>query len=568
MPLTLNPSTWPNGEYDLLMGAQHLVRTAAGYAEGTQGAVTVAYGGIAARAGLEALKSGGSAIDAALTAAMMQIAITAGGPVSYFGIQSLVYYDAKTRKVHCMNAEWNTVREERDPMSIPGGFDLSSTEGLRGKGPASGRTALVGGFLKGVGAAHQRFGKLPFAQLFEPSIYAAENGIPVTGILADFMAMRSDDFDRLPETRATLKRPDGSDYTLGDTLKQPALARTLREVAEQGTDYIYDGPWAQKLVTAVQADGGKMTLADLADYDVIWADPIVGRVGDHELYTSPPPNGGGVALIEALLLARAAGMAELPHWTVSGDSLRKAVQISQMVFLDYLPDTIKQQLYPGIDFSPEARLDEARAAEFWKRMSSGALPFRFASPNHSDDVVAIDGEGNIAAITHSSNTVLWGRTAINIDGISIPDPASFQQALMAQVGAGSRLPAPTETGILFKDGEPVLGFASMGSGLHHRSVQALLNLTMHGMTLREAVDTPDFFGPAVDSTTGDLTLQLPAGKFPREVLEATGLRYREFASENARFSAEGLWVAVSREPTTGQLKAVSHNRNNSAAFAY
>jgi gamma-glutamyltranspeptidase / glutathione hydrolase len=568
MSTTLDPSTWPSGDYDRLLADQHLVRSEAGYAEGKQGAITVAYGGLAARAGLEALKSGGNAIDAALTTAMMQVAITGGGPVSYFGIQSLVYYDAKTRKVHCMNAEWNTVLGEDDALSIPGGVNMSSMEGLRGAGPASGRTAMVGGFMKGVEAAHKRFGKLPFASIFKPSIYAAEHGIPINAGTAEMLALRTQDLARLPETRATLKKADGSDYKMGDTLKQPALAKTLRAVAEQGADYMYKGPWGRKLAAAVQADGGKMTIEDLERYEVIWSDPLVGQVDGYEIRTSPAPNGGGIGLVEAQLLARAAGLPNRPHWTESGESLRDIVKVAQMLFLDYLPDSVKQQLYPGLDFGNPARLDPARAKELWARMEAGVLPFKFASPMHSDDVVAIDGEGNIAAITHSSNNVMWGRTAINVDGISISDSASFQQAQIARVAPGSRLPAPTETGIVFKDGEPILGFASMGAGLHHRTLQALLNLTLYGKSLREAVDTPDFFGCGMDVGSGEATIQVPRGKFPPEVLKGSGVRFVEIDTEGARFGSEGIWVGISRDPATGLLQAVSHNRNNSAAFAY
>ena len=567
MTLSLDPSLWL-ADYERLLGDQHLLRTQAGHARGRHGAVTGAYGGVAARAGLEALKRGGNAIDAAMTTAMMQVCITAGGPVSYFGIQSLVYYEARTGRVHCMNAEWNTVLGETDPLSIPGVVGFSSMAALRGSGPASGRTAMVGGFMKGVEAAHRRFGKLPFAALFEPSIYAAEHGIPITAGTAEMLALRSEDLGRLPETRATLKKPDGSDYRTGDTLRQPALARTLRAVAAQGTDHLYKGPWAERLVAAVQADGGHMTLEDLARYEVTWADALVGRVDGHEIHTSPPPNGGGVALIEGQLLARAAGFGERPHWTDSGESLRDAFRIAQMIFVDYLPSEVKSQVYPGLAFDEAARLDPARAGELWARMSAGAIPFRFASPMHSDDVVVVDAEGNIAAITHSSNNVMWGRTAINVDGISISDSASFQQPMIARVAPGSRLPAPTETGIVFKDGKPLLGFASMGAGLHHRTLQALLNVTVYGKSLREAVDTPDFFGGAIDPQTGELSLNVPKGRFDPRVLAQSGLRFNEIASEGARFGSEGLWVAIRIDPVTGELEAVSHNRNNSAAFAY
>src|SRR5262245_22256908 len=450
-PTDISPATWPKGEYERFLAAQSVDHTRAGVATGTNGAVTVAYNGIAARAGLEALKRGGSAIDAAMTAAVTQVAATAGAPTSYFGLLSLAYYHAKTGKVHTMNAEWNTVRGETSPATIPGSLNMSSSEGLRGTA-VSGRTALVGGFLKGVGAAHARFGRLPLARLFDTAIYLAEHGMPVTKHLAEKFQFRGEDLARLPATTAIFLKPDGSRYRAGETFKQPALAATLREVARQGTDYIYKGPWAKKLVAAVQADGGKMTVEDLAAYDVIWDEPLVADFGAYRIATNKPPNEGGVSLIEAQQLAAASGLASAPHWATSGASLKTALDITQMLWLSYLPDAAKGQIYPGIDFSTAARISPDHARELWKRMQAGAVPFRWADsgPHHSDDVVAIDKDGNIAALTQSINCVDWGRTAINVDGISIGDPASFQQAQIAKIAPGSRLPAPTETGILFK----------------------------------------------------------------------------------------------------------------------
>ncbi|WP_129778340.1 gamma-glutamyltransferase [Peristeroidobacter soli] len=565
----LNPTQW-RADYERFLSDQNVVRTEAGHASGSNGAVTVAYNGLAARAGLEALKQGGNAIDAALTAANMQVALTAGAPISYFGILSLVYYDAKSGKVYTMNAEWNTVRGETEPMSIPGSLTMSgSLDALRGSQP-SGRTALVGGFTKGVEAAHKRFGRLPFAQLYEPAIYVAEQGMPVTDGLAGYLAFRDADLRRLPATRATFTKADGSSYRQGDLFRQPALAKTLRGIARNGADYIYRGPWAKKAVAAIQADGGKMTLQDLAAYDVIWSDPLIANVGRYQIQTNPAPNSGGAALIEAQQLARAAGLPGGEHWSKSGASLRKAIDVSQMVWLDFLPDATRAQLYPGMDFSPQARITPEHANDLWKRMQAGVTPFRFATPKprHSDDVVVIDRDGNIAAITHSINAVLWGRTAISVDGISIGDPASFQQAQIAKVGPGKRLPAVTETGILFKDGRAVLGFASMGSGLHQRTMQALLNVTEFGMSVREAIDAPDFFMPRTDPKSMQLTVVVPKGRFEQSVLDAMGYDYDEADSEQSRFAGEGIWVGISRDPATGRLEAASHNRNNSAAVAF
>lgn len=566
--VSLSPAAWPKGEYEKFLAAQDVDRTAAGVATGRSGAVTVAYNGIAARAGLEALRQGGNAIDAAMTAAITQVAATAGAPISYFGILSLVCYDAKTRKTYTMNAEWNTVRGETEPLKIPGGITMGTEAGLRGTA-VSGRTALVGGFLKGVEAAHKRFGRLPFRNLFEPAIYLAENGLPVTGRLADKFRFRGEDLKRLPATRAIFTKADGSFYQRGETFRQTALARTLRAVAAQGADYIYKGEWARKLIAAVQSEGGRMTMEDLAAYDVIWDEPLIADIGDYQVQTNRPPNQGGVSLIEAQNLAVASGLTSDPHWTKSGASLRRALDITQMMYLNFLPEAMLRQLYPGLDFSTQARVTPQHAAELWKRMQAGAKPFRWAQPpKHSDDVVAIDKDGNIAAITQSINCVDWGKTAINIDGISIGDPASFQQAAIARIKPGDRLPAPTETGILFKNGQPVLGFASMGSGLHQRTFQCLLNVTRFGMTVDEAINTPDFFITGTDPKTGVLTVQLPKGRFPQAVLDEMGYAYREFAPGEERFGGEGLWVAISRDPKTGELRAASHNRNNSAAVAW
>jgi len=378
----LAPSAWPDGGYERFLKAQDVDRTKAGVAIGRRGAVTVAYNGIAARAGLEALRHGGNAIDAAMTTVLTQVAITAGAPISYFGMLSLVYYDAKSANVYTMNAEWNTVRGETDPMSIPGGINMASDEGLRGTA-VSGRTALVGGFMKGVGAAHARFGKLPFGHLFEPAIYIAEQGMPVTARLAEKIRFRSNDLKRLPETRAVFMKDDGSFYAEGDIFRQPALAQTLRAISAQGTDYMYKGPWAAKLVAALAADEGKMTLDDLAGYDVIWDEPLIAAVGDYQIQTNPPPNLGGVGMIEAQNLAAASGLSASEHWSRSGPSLRTAVDVAQMAFVNYLPEPTLKQLYPGIDFGSGPRMTQQHAVELWSRIKAGAKPFQWELPCRS-----------------------------------------------------------------------------------------------------------------------------------------------------------------------------------------
>lgn len=566
--VNLSPETWRE-DYETFMAAQGIERTEADVAVGYHGAVTVAHSPLASRAGLEALRQGGNAMDAALTTALTQVVLTAGFPVSYFGVMELIYYEAATGTFHTMNADWNTVLGERDPMSIPGGPPMTPDGRLTDVEP-SGRTALVGGFMKGVGAAHERFGRLSFAELFKPAMYVAAEGFPVSSHFAEWFEMRAVDLRRLPETQATFLKGDGQPFSEGEIFKQPALARTLAAIAAQGPDYMYGGPWGQRLIAAVQADGGKMTLEDLEDYEVIWDEPLVAPIGDYQVHTMPLPMRGGVMLIEAQNLADVSGLAKEAHWSESGASLRKALTIAQMFILDFIPEERIAELYPGLARTDSARLTLDFAEDLWSRMEGGTLPFRWTEqePRHSDVVIAADGEGNLVAMSHSINSVILGKTAIVVDGITVGDPASFQQDAIARTQPGDRLPGPAQVGILTRDGEVVLGFGSMGNGMHHRPFQGLLNFTRFGMPIDEAINAPDFFNSAPDSATGQLVIRVPEGRFAREVLEATGYRYREIAPADAQPNGAGVWVGLSRDPETGELIAASNNRSNSAAVAY
>ena len=112
-----------------------------------------------------------------------------------------------------------------------------------------------------------------------------------------------------------------------------------------------------------------------------------------------------------------------------------------------------------------------------------------------------------------------------------------------------------------------MGFASMGSGLHQRTFQALVNVMHFGMTVDAAIDAADFLLPETDLKTGQLTFRVPKGRFPKAVLDGVGYQYKEVDPGDVRFGGEGLWVAITRDPKTGLLRAASHNRNNSAAVA-
>jgi gamma-glutamyltranspeptidase / glutathione hydrolase len=200
------------------------------------------------------LQLGGSAVDAALTTSLTQVATQLGSVVSYAGVLTALYYEAKTGRVYELDAGYNSYLHETDPESIPKcDFALSmlgnkgGEESGENSEEARGRKTLVPGFMAGVEALHQRFGRLPFADLFQPAIYYAERGVKISPALHGFFTTRAKYLQRTPEGRQFMHQTSGNDSNnceessipkVGDLFLQPDLAKTLKAVSEQGSRYM------------------------------------------------------------------------------------------------------------------------------------------------------------------------------------------------------------------------------------------------------------------------------------------------------------------------------------------
>ncbi len=468
----LSPDAWPQGELEKYWQLQNIYMKPHPAAESSKGMVAVTSDALAARVGLEALQQGGSAVDAALTTALAQVALKAGATISYAGILTMVYYDAASKKVYSLNAGYNTLLEEKDPLTIPGG------------GMSSGRTALVPGFFAGVQAAHDRFGKLPFTSLFDPAIYLAEKGVIVDRLLSYYISQEKKVITRRPETMRIFTKENGEFYETGDLFKQPQLAETLRKVAAKGADYIYQGEWAKKLVAAVQSEGGKITLTDLKAYRAIWSEPVQTSYHGYQVYSLGLPSLGGVQTIEAFNLLEAADLKRHGHYTTSSESLYHFIQICRAgIALSFWQPAFIKTYVPEIDPSPESRVKKESARLLWRKMNESAWQKMLSAResktgnNHSAGVVAMDAQGNVAALLHSINTINWGATGIFVDGISIPDSATFQQSAIAKLKPGDRLAETTNPVIVLKNNKPYLVSSCIGGpALHTTMLNNLVNV--------------------------------------------------------------------------------------------
>lgn len=493
-----------------------------------------------------------------------------------------------------MHGGWKSVKEETDPMSIP-----------YFKTP-SGRQVLVPGFMAGVAAAHQRFGKLPFASLFGPAIYFAEKGFIVDKDLARRIKSREDVIARFPETKKIFTKENGELYKEGDLLKQPRVAETLRRVAKQGADYMYRGEWAKKYVRAVRQIGGKMTLKDLEDYKVKWSEPLHTSYREYDIYSPGPPGTEGASLIAAFNLLELANLKKYGHYTLSAKALYQFIQISRLtgLFLDTelgyrdLLDIFTK--YFGMnDFSHQPLISKQTARLFWEKMqepswkdfqqevflaknkNSAAVEEYFKEleksrekkvstekeSHRTDCVVAVDKEGNMAAIVHSINTRYYG-FGLTVDGVSVADTGSFVQAFIAEPGPGSMLPLGGNQVIALKKQKPFLVTSCVGS-IHEATIQCVYNVLDFNMNPQKAVEMPCFLTPALypseynKQTVGE-------GQFAGEILEAVrvmGQEIQVLPTEKPWLQLGG-WVGIKIDPKTGKLKGGAPLDINGVAAGY
>ncbi|NBB92052.1 MAG: gamma-glutamyltransferase [Gammaproteobacteria bacterium] len=376
-----------------------LASAAAVARQGPDGAAISSAHELATEAGAEILRQGGNAFDAAVAvSAALAVVEPESSGVGGGGFW-LLHRSADDRSVMVDGRETAPAAATRD-MYLDEQGEVDRDRAVNG--------ALAGG-IPGAPAAWvhiaETYGTLSLSELLAPAIRLAEEGFPVDAKYQALLNFRAHVMLRWPET-AAIFMPGGDVPAIGDTIRQPDLANTLRTLAEQGRDGFYRGDVARKMVEGVQAAGGIWTLEDFADYEVVEREPVRTEYRGYELITAAPPSSGGIAIGQMLEIVEPfdlPGMSRADRVHVLAEAMRRAYRdralyLGDPDFVD-IPDGMLLSEHYAAGLRTTLRLDRATPSSML-----AADPDRLGAESaDTTHFSLIDSQGNMVSATLTVN---------------------------------------------------------------------------------------------------------------------------------------------------------------------
>ncbi len=423
------------------------------------------------------LLKGGNAVDAAIATA---ITLTVVEPtMNGIGADAFALVWAEG-KLHGLNASgrapaaWSPARYA--------GRDMMPTEGWD--------TVTVPGAVSGWVALSQRFGRLPFADLFEPAIEYAERGYLVSPVIARQWADAIERLRNQPNYREAFM-PGGRAPGPGELFRFPDQGKTLSRIAQSKGDAFYRGDLAEKIAAASASQGGAMTAADLGAHRADWVEPIDVAYQGHHLHEIPP-NGQGIAALMALGILRDWDLANHPLDSV--DSVHLQIEAIKLAFADvhrYVSDPATMKLQSGDLLNPDYLRQRAHLID-----PKRATDFGPGTLTSSDTVylTAADAGGMMVSYIQSNYMGFGSGVVVPGTGISLQNRGacfSLQPGHPNQVGGGKRPFHTIIPAFLSRDGKPVMSFGVMGGDMQPQGhLQMIVRMLDYGQNPQAAADAP------------------------------------------------------------------------------
>ena len=538
---------------------------------------------LASRAGVEMLRTGGNAVDAAVaTGFALAVVHPQAGNLGGGGFLLLRNATGETHFIDFREkapaAATENMYLDAQGNVIPESSKDSSLIGYKSIG--------VPGSVAGLVYAEKKYGKLSIEKVMAPAIKLARDGFPLA--YEDTQDLKKDEYlAQFPESKRIFLR-DGNYYQPGELFKQPELARTLERIAKDPDDF-YHGAVARELAAAIHRGGGLITAADLAAYEVKEREPIRGSYRGYEIISAPPPSSGGVALVEILNILEGFDLAKLGNR--SAQTLHLGAEAFRRAFYD------RSDFMGDPDFAkvPVAQLIDKKYAAAWRdsidpnhasvskdlkrpsifneleRVAQSRLT-AIREPENTNHYSVVDAEGNAVAVTTTLNDSFGSR--VTAEGLGfllndemddfaskqgVPNAYGLIQGPANSIGPGKRpLSAMTPT-IVLKDGKPFLVLGAEGGPTIITTVaNILMGVVDLGLDIQEAVNAPRFHHQwlpdaiDVEDRLSPDTMNL--------------LRSKGHKLKNQHFWGDAECIMV--DPKTGERLGASDGRNNGKAVGY
>ena len=510
---------------------------------------------LATQIGLDILKQGGTAIDAAIAA---NIALGLMEPTGngIGGDLFAIVWDSKTQKLHGLNASGPA------PRNIT--IDYFVKQGLKKIPPYGPLPVTVPGAVDGWVKLHEKFGKMDFKLLFEPTIEYAKSGFPITETIAYYLDRSQKRFENYPNFNDVWAK-NGRMPQKGEIFKNPKLAKTLEIIASKGRAGFYEGPIARTMADFIQSQGGFLTYEDLASFHSEWTPPVSSNYRGYEVWELPP-NGQGIAALQILnmlenydlkslglfspeyihLFTEAKKLAFADRAKYYADPLFEKIPVEELISKSYAKERIKL-----IDANHVAKTDEAGI------LKNGDTVY----------LTAADQYGNMISLIQSNYRGMGSGMVPPGLGFMLQDRGelfSLDKNHKNSLKGGKRPFHTIIPAFVTKDGKPFMSFGVMGGATQPQAhAQIIINIVDFGLNLQEAGDAPRIVHSGSTQPTDEImkdggTLSIESG-FGDEIekqlaKKGHNIKYEKgiFGGYQAIMLKDGVYYGASETRKDGQ----------------
>ena len=551
---------WSGGPYDRPYGAPHQSRSSV---ISTHGMVATSHP-LAASVGLDVLKQGGNAIDAAIaTNAMLGLVEPMSCGIG--GDLFAIYWDAKTEKLYGLNASG------RSPYAL--NRDVFKQQGLTQiplEGPLS---WSVPGCVDGWFELHDRFGKQKFADLLRPSIQYAREGFPVTEIIAGYWSKADQAFIDYADSKATFLI-DGRPPVEGQIFRNPNLADTYEQIARGGRATFYRGSIARRIVDFSQGHDGFFSMKDFADHRSTWVDPVSTNYRGYQVWELPP-NGQGIAALEMLNILEGYDLAKMGAG--SPEYLHLLIEAKKLAFADrakFFSDP-EFNLLPVKQLISKPYSDRQRARI---NLQQAASDVEAGDPilQHGDTVylTVVDQDRNCCSLIQSNYYGFGSKVTPGNLGFTLQNRGALFALADDHFNRLEPHKRPFHTiipAMVTKDDRPWLCFGVMGGDMQPQGhVQVLCNMIDFQMNVQAAGDAARIRHVGSQQPTGvpmdaSGVVNIESGVSNEAI---RGLLSRGHKIERVAGGGYGGYQAIRIDGLNGTLHGATESRKDGVAVGY